>query len=107
MKSDSKLEPDEVWQKSIPSDTKQLAVYEAVKAFKTSVASKKSFKLQYKKRSVKQSFWVDGRALKNKNGSIHIFVTRLLENSMLRLNDSYICKNDKFSNTRIINDRGT
>lgn len=105
MKPDSKLEPNELWQKDIPSDTRQLAIYEAVKAFKTSVASKKSFKLQYKKRNVKQSFWVDGRALKNKDG-IHIFVTRLKKESKLNVN-GYTTSDTTFTNTRIINDRGT
>lgn len=106
MKSDSNLEPNELWQKEIPSDTKQLAIYEAVKAFKTSVASKKIFKLQYKKRNVNQLFWVDGRALKNKNGSLHIFVTRLEKDSKLNVN-GYTTSDTKFTNTRIINDRGT
>jgi putative transposase len=106
MKSDSDLMKSELWQKAIPYDTRQLAVSEAVKAFNTSVASKRSFQLHYKKRNCKQSFWVDGSALKNKNGSIHIFVTRL-KNSKLHLSNNDMVNDDKFSDTRIINDRGT
>lgn len=106
MKSDTNLNISELWQKEIPYDTRQLAISEAVKAFRISVASGKSFKLQYKKRNCRQSFWVDGSALKNKNKSIHIFVTRL-KNSKLQLNNKDILNVDKFSDTRIINDRGT
>ena len=106
MKSDSKLEPNELWQEEVPYDTRQLAIYEAVKAYKTSVASNKSFQLHYKKRNCRQSFWIDGSAIKNKNGSIHIFVTRL-KDSKLQLDDKDILNNNKFADTRIINDRGT
>ena len=107
MKSDSELEPNELWQKEIPYDTRQLAISEAVKAYNTSVASKRSFKLHYKKRNCKQSFWVDGRALKkDKDGSIHIFVKRLKEDSKLNVN-GYTTSDTTFTNTRIINDRGT
>lgn len=79
MKKDAELDAANAWQKEIPFDTRQLAISDALKAFKTSMALKKKghverFQLGYRARSdPKQSFWVNKAAFKK----WRLFPTRL------------------------------
>lgn len=107
MHKNSNLEPNELWQKEVPANTRQLAIYEAIKAYKTSILSHKKFELKYKKRSTKQSFWIDSREIKS---DWNLFVRRLKEDSKLHFNKEdteYLKDKQCMHNTQIINDRGT
>lgn len=79
MTKDKDLTEDIAWQKDIPFDTRQLAVADALKAYKTSMALKKKghiekFELGFRARQdPKQSFWIDSRAFKK----WRLFPTRL------------------------------
>lgn len=70
MKKDGELGQKELWQKEVPFDTRQLAVADALKAYKTSMALLKNkrierFQLQFRARKdPKQSFWINKRAFK-------------------------------------------
>lgn len=70
MHSDSDLTRSEKWQGSVPFDTRQLAIWDAIKAYTSAMALKKTtgnaFELHYKKRSSRETFCVDHRALKKK-----------------------------------------
>lgn len=89
MKSDSDLTDEEQWQKEIPYDTRQLAVKQAVSAFKSALANKirgniSHFKLQFRTRkNPRQIFCIDRNALKIENSKASLFVRRLKEEAEL------------------------
>jgi hypothetical protein len=84
MKSDAELKgTEEEWQCEVPYDTRQLAIKDAVCAYKSSVTNKlrgniKDFTLGFKsRRSVSHIFWVDSNAIKISASGLQIFPTRL------------------------------
>jgi putative transposase len=92
LKSDKELKgSDEEWQCEIPYDTRQLAIKDAVAAYKAAISNKlrgniKGFSMGYKSRKmVSQIFWVDSGAIKTKDSKIQIFPSRLGEEKMLRV----------------------
>lgn len=112
LKSDSNLSTDEQWQKEIPYDTRQLAIKDAVSAYKSATALKvkgivQQFQLKFKKKTMpKQSFWIDHRAIKE---GWKIFPQRLKVDSGLVINKRHqkFLKNKKIENdVQIMNDRG-
>jgi putative transposase len=84
MKSDAELKgTTEEWQCEVPYDTRQLAIKDAVSAYKSAISNKlrgniNNFTLGFKSRkAVSQIFWVDSNAIKVSGSSLHIFPTRL------------------------------
>lgn len=90
MKSDEQLEgTGEAWQIAIPYDVRQLAIKEAVIAFKSSIGRNKidgkPFKVKFKSKKQRSAICkVNKNAIIIKNGEIRIFVKRLKEHSKLR-----------------------
>ena len=91
LKSDSELSQDELWQKEVPYDTRQLALKQVVTSYKTSLALKKkglikSFDVSYlKKKSTQQVFYIDKGAIKvDEFGSLHVFPRRLKDKKKIR-----------------------
>lgn len=90
LKSDSELLPEEMWQKDVPYDTRQLALKQLVTSYKTSLALKKkgfikSFDIKYlKKKSPRQIFYVDKGAVKSDLGSLFMFPRRLKDKKKIR-----------------------
>ncbi len=91
LKSDSELTDEEQWQKEVPYDTRQLALKQIVTSYKSSLALKrkgliKSFDVAFlKKKSPRQIFYVDKRALKViNNEQLNIFTQRLKSKKKLR-----------------------
>jgi putative transposase len=91
LKSDSELTEEELWQKDVPYDTRQLSLKQLVTSYKTSLALKragliKSFNISFlRKKSPRQIFYVDNRALKViKDNQLHIFTQRLKNKKQLR-----------------------
>lgn len=87
MKNDKELRgTSEEWQIDVPYDTRQLAIKDAINAYKSSVALKqqgyvKNFELKYRsKRKNKKIFWCDAKTLNNK---WELFRTRLKNNAQL------------------------
>lgn len=84
LKSDEDIKgtPDE-WQSEIPYDTRQLAIKDAVSAYRSAIKNKMNgniqhFKLGHKSRkSPSQLFWLDSNAVKNKSNRLQIFPRRL------------------------------
>lgn len=101
------------WQTDVPYDTRQLAIKDAVEAYKSAIALKKKgyidhFSLGYKSRKMpKKTFWVDKRAL---TGKWNIFPTRLGSKGNLRFRKSTRVKLPKTlpldCNFKILYDRG-
>ncbi len=87
MNNDKKLKTDEKWQKEIPNDTRQLAISEAITAFKSSHALLKKgiikhFKVSYKSKKMPVSnFHITKKALKP---SFHLFKRRLKKKIRVR-----------------------
>ncbi len=83
MKNNSQLTKEEKWQEEIPYDTRQLAIKQAVSAYKSAMANKirgniSHFKLQFSSRKNKrQIFCINQEALKIKNGKVRLFVQSL------------------------------
>ena len=91
LKSDSDLSPEEMWQKEVPYDTRQLAIKQLILAYKSALALKKngkieSFKVDYlRKKSPKQVFSVDKGALKiDDKGCLSAFPRRLKDKKKIR-----------------------
>jgi putative transposase len=92
LKSDKEIKgTDEEWQSEVPYDTRQLAIKDAVSAYKSAVQNKvrghiQSFTLGYKsRRSPSKLFWIDSNAIKNKKSTIHLFPARLGKESNIRI----------------------
>lgn len=92
LKNDQQLlnEPKNLWQTEIPYDTRDLAIKDAVSAYRACCTNKlrgniETFKMQFKERRSKEIFWIDNRAIKIKNQQLHVFTQRLKEHSALRL----------------------
>jgi len=83
MHNDKELDPHELWQKEVPYDTRQFAILDAIKAYKTAIKSGKPFVLKYKERSIHESFWANKNTINNKNGNWKIFTTRLKQDAKL------------------------
>jgi putative transposase len=84
LKSDKEIKgTDEEWQSTVPYDTRQLAIKDAVSAYKSAVQNKingniQFFQLKYKsRRSPSKLFWIDSDAIKISKSTIKIFPTRL------------------------------
>lgn len=113
MKSDVDLNDEEIWQKDIPFDTRQLAIKDAVNSYKTATALKikgiiHQFELKFKKKQTpKQSFWINKKAICDE---WRIFPRRLKNESPLVFNNRHklrFLKNKKVENDlQIMNDRG-
>jgi putative transposase len=92
LKSDKELKgTEEQWQSEVPYDTRQLAIKDAVSAYRSAVQNKirghiQSFTLRYKnRRSPSKLFWIDSDAIKIKNSNIHLFPSRLGKDCTLRI----------------------
>lgn len=78
------------WQIEIPCDTRQLAIKDAVTAYKSCITNKSrgnisQFKMGFMSRKKPSHiFWVDKDAIKINNGKVSIFTRRLKENAVLR-----------------------
>jgi putative transposase len=83
-------DPD-LWQKDIPYDTRDLAIKDAVSAYKAAMANMKNgninkFQLGFKSRKNKTGiFWVKKDAAKVINKKLHMFPKRLKENSIINM----------------------
>ena len=90
MSSDAEAKQSEMaWQAEVPYDTRQLAIKDAVSAYKACVTSKarghiETFQMRFQCRSSRRIFWINDSALINKNGRWHLFQQRLKEHSILR-----------------------
>lgn len=92
LKSDKELKgTNEEWQCDVPYDTRQLAIKDAVSAYRSAVQNKvrghiQSFTLGYKsRRSPSKLFWIDSNAIKIKNSRIHLFPARLGKDCAIRI----------------------
>ena len=89
MKNDDELTQEEMWQKEIPYDTRQLGIKQAVSAYNSAMANKirgniSHFKLQFRSRkNQRRIFCIDQSALKIENGKVRLFVRRLKEDAEL------------------------
>lgn len=84
LKSDDEIKnTDEQWQSEVPYDTRQLAIKDAVSAYKSAITNKingniQSFELKCKnRRSPSKLFWIDSNAIKTYQSSIRLFPRRL------------------------------
>jgi putative transposase len=84
MKPDSELKgTSDEWQTYVPYDTRQLAIKDAVSAYKACITNKmrgniNTFELKYKNRKhTRHICWIDSAAIRVKGKRIQIFPTRL------------------------------
>jgi transposase len=116
MKTDKQLKdlPNQQWEMEIPFDTRQLAIKDAITAYKSAGTNLKrgniqSFELKFKsRRECKKIFWMDASALMIHKHKCHLFKRRLKEHSQLRLSSKSI-KRLPTKNThdaKILYDRG-
>ena len=83
MKSDDELGEDEQWLKEIPYDTRQLAIKEAIGAFKSNLALKRdgyidNFDIKFKKRNaIKHNFHLNKTAMNFNKKNLRLFARRL------------------------------
>jgi putative transposase len=90
MKSDKDAKHTKMsWQTDIPYDTRQLAIKDAITAYKACVTNKskghiQQFEMKYQKRSSRAIFWINDSAIVHKNGGVRIFQQRLKQHSLLR-----------------------
>jgi len=80
------------WQTAIPYDTRQLAIKDAITAYKACVTNLKQgnisgFELKYQERTSRRIFWLNKDALNKTNDCVKIFQSRL-EHSQLRFTKS-------------------
>lgn len=115
MKNDTELvNKKEKWQTEIPYDTRQLAIKDAISAYDSCVSNLKNgniqhFKLKYMSRyKPTQIFWIDSDALKIRNSNLHLFVSRLEENSKLRvrIKSRDLIPEEITSDSKMLYDRG-
>ena len=92
LKSDNEIKgTKDEWQTEIPYDTRQLAIKDAVSAYRSAVKNKmrgniQHFQLGYKSRkSPSQLFWLDSNAIKNKNSKLQIFPRRFGKDCFFRI----------------------
>ena len=92
IKSDKEIKgTKDEWQSDVPYDTRQLAIKDAVAAYKACVTNKKrgnidSFNLRYKsRRNLSQIFWIDSSAIKYENEKLQIFPKRLKKDKYIRI----------------------
>ena len=113
LKSDSQLDSTEQWQKLVPYDTRQLAIKDAVSAYKSATALKikgivQQFFLKFKRKGTpKQSFWVNKNAISK---DWKIFTMRLKDDSKLHINKrhlDFLKKKSIENDAQIMNDRGS
>lgn len=115
LKSDKEAiqDPKLKWTIDIPYDTRQLAIKDAITAYKSCVTNKQrghidTFRLQFMRRTSKRLFWIDSSALKIKNNKVYLFTRRLKEDSELRLHSKSRKKLPKINkhDAKIYYDRG-
>lgn len=98
VKNNSQLEKDQEWLSEIPADTRQLAVKDAVTAYKAAMTNKQRghiqhFKLGFKSRKTEtQMFWVDPRAIKRVNNIFILCSKSLGKDSQLKIPKSQFFK---------------
>lgn len=86
---DSDLTEEDIWQKEIPYDTRELAIRQAVGSYNSAVSNKirgniTNFKMQFlSRKKPRQLFWINDTALKIKDGKVDLFVKRLRQDSTL------------------------
>ncbi len=91
MKTDKELAEEEFWQKEIPFDTRQLAIKDAISAYKACVTNKArgnidQFTLRFTSRKKPSSiFWINDTALRIRDQHVHLFPKRLKSDSVLRM----------------------
>lgn len=96
MKSDKDLNDNELWQKEVPYDTRQLVLKDLIGNYKSCITNKKkgnisNFKVGYKsKKNKNQVFFICKKALKNLN----IFKRRLKKKSKLKTRKRHSCYNN-------------
>lgn len=115
MKNDTELvSKKEQWQAEIPYDTRQLAIKDAISAYDSCVSNLKNgniqhFKLKYMSRyKPTQIFWINKNALKIRDSNLHLFVSRLEENSKLRVRtkSKELIPEEITSDSKMLYDRG-
>lgn len=91
MKSDKEIKDTvDDWQREIPYDTRQLAIKDAVSAYKSCITNKvrgniDNFSLRFlSRKKPSRIFWINDSALKTQNGKIQLFQRRLKEDGFLR-----------------------
>lgn len=93
MKSDKDLKEDELWQKEIPYDTRQLGLKDLIGNFKSCITNKKrgnidKFQVGFKsKRNLNQVFFVNKKAMKD----FSIFRRRLKKKAKLKTRKRHKC----------------
>jgi transposase len=93
VKTKNNLKGYELWQEEIPCHTKQLAVKDAVTAYKSAITNKfrgniKQFRLNFisKKKKPTHIFWITPTSVSIKNEEVRIFPNVLNKNSFLQIN---------------------
>jgi hypothetical protein len=116
MKTDKELKdlPNQQWETEIPFDTRQLAIKDAITAYKSASTNLKKgnikfFKLKFKsRRECKKLFWIDAGALTIKNEKCQLFQRRLKDHSQLRISSKSLKRLPKENkhDAKIFYDRG-
>jgi len=92
------------WQSDVPYDTRQLAVKDAIAAYKACMTNKKrgnitSFNLRYKsRRNVSQIFWIDSNAIKYNDTKLQLFPRRLKKDKNIRMRNRQHTKLQNINN---------
>jgi len=88
--NDKDLTEENMWLKETPYDTKELMIRSYCTSLKTNITKKNktnnNFEISFKsKKSPKQIFFINKKALKVNNNKLYIFQKRLGEDSLLRI----------------------
>ena len=101
------------WQTEVPYDTRQLAIKDAITAYKSCTTNLtrgniEGFQLNYKRRSSRQVCWINDTAIVRKNGEVRIFQQRLKQDASLKFKSKDRRKVPKTfdSDAKILYDRG-
>lgn len=113
MTADKHVTNNMKWQTDVPYDTRQLAIKDAITAYKASVTNLKQgnilkFDLKYQQRTSRRVFWMNKDALNKNNNRVKIFQTRLKDDCQLRFRKSDIKRLPSSINhdAKIFYDRG-
>lgn len=95
MKKNKELPPEEKRYESIPVDTRVYSIMQACSAYKSALANKingniKTFEMKPIRRTNRQIFWLDYRAIQKVDGKIQLCPNALKENKFLPVQESKI-----------------